>query len=205
MLARASPLHAAVVSRLWAAAPAAAASAASTFPAAAAPRRALHASAPARGLLDSMKSMMGQQTEAAKKAKMGELFAFQLQFILATPAYSLAEHTRLLETLADKAGANSWRTMLMTEAAKSDLAEQLVDLKIGSAFTPAEIAGHRHGSAQSPINGKARARAAAAVGSDVGRVNRYLDNFRQSAMMHEWLHGRKAKGAWGVGVGGGAR
>jgi hypothetical protein len=147
------------------------------------------------GVFDGLKNMVGLQTEVAKKKKMEELFGFQLEFILGTTSYSLAEHTRLLETLAERAGANSWRTMLMTDAAKTDLAEQLVDLKIGAAFTPAEVAGHRHSSAAaSTINGKARARVAAAVGSDVGRVNRFLDNYRQSALMHEWLHGRKAKG-----------
>ena len=187
-------LHAAVVSRLWA--PAAAAGAV------AGARRALHASAPALGLLDGLKTMVGSQTEAAKRKKMEELFAYQLEFILGTPAYSLVDHTRLLEALAAQSGANGWRTMLMTEAAKGELAEQLVDLKIGAAFTPAEVAGHRHGSTASAINGRARARVAAEVGSDVGRVNRFLDNFRQSALMHEWLHTRKAKGAW---LGGGGR
>ncbi len=183
MISRGALLHAAVVSRLW-------------RPAAAlVQRRCLHASAPSRGLLDGLKSMVGTSTEAAKRKKMEELFGYQLEFILGTPAYTLADHTRLLETLAAKSGANSWRTMLMTEAAKGDLAEQLVDLKIGSAFTPEEVAGHRHSSTGSAINGKARARVAAAVGSDVGRVNRFLDNFRQSALMHEWLHSRKAKGA----------
>ena len=159
-------------------------------------RRALHASAPALGLLDGLKSMVGSQTEAAKRKKMEELFAYQLEFILGTPAYSLVDHTRLLEALAAQSGANGWRTMLMTEAAKGELAEQLVDLKIGAAFTPAEVAGHRHNSTASAINGRARARVAAEGGSDVGRVNRFLDNFRQSALMHEWLHTRKAKGAW---------
>lgn len=187
-------LHAAVVSRLWAPAAAAGAGAGA--------RRALHASAPALGLLDGLKSMVGSQTEAAKRKKMEELFAYQLEFILGTPAYSLLDHTRLLEALAAQSGANGWRTMLMTEAAKGELAEQLVDLKIGAAFTPAEVAGHRHGSTASAINGRARARVAAEVGSDVGRVNRFLDNFRQSALMHEWLHTRKAKGAW---LGGRAR
>ena len=181
-------LHAAVVSRLWA--PAAAAGAV------AGARRALHASAPALGLLDGLKTMVGSQTEAAKRKKMEELFAYQLEFILGTPAYSLVDHTRLLEALAAQSGANGWRTMLMTEAAKGELAEQLVDLKIGAAFTPAEVAGHRHGSTASAINGRARARVAAEVGSDVGRVNRFLDNFRQSALMHEWLHSRRAKGAF---------
>ena len=175
-------LHAAVVSRLW-------------QPLASQSRRCLHTSPVRLGVFDGLKNMVGLQTEVAKKKKMEELFGFQLEFILGTPSYSLAEHTRLLETLAERAGANSWRTMLMTDAAKTDLAEQLVDLKIGAAFTPAEVAGHRHSSAAaSTINGKARARVAAAVGSDVGRVNRFLDNYRQSALMHEWLHGRKAKG-----------
>ena len=172
-------LHVAVVSRLW------------SVPLA----RGFHATAASRGMFDGLKAMVGSQTESAKKKKLEELFAYQLKFIMDTPTYTLADHTRLLETLAEQAGANSWRTMLMTEAAKGDLAEQLVDLKIGAAFTPAEVAGHKHSSMTSTINGKARARVAAAVGSDVGRVNRFLDNFRQSALMHEWLHSRKAKGA----------
>jgi hypothetical protein len=156
--------------------------------------RGLHATPAARGIFDGLKSVVGSQTEAAKKKKLGELFAFQLEFILSTPSYTLHDHSRLLETLAEKSGANSWRTMLLTEAAKSDLAEQLVDLKIGTAFTPQEVAGHRHSSITSTINGKAKARVAVEVGSDVTRVNRFLDNFRQSALMHEWLHARKAKG-----------
>ena len=171
-------LHVAVVSRLWSPL-----------------SRGFHATAASRGMFDGLKAMVGSQTETAKKKKLEELFAYQLKFIMDTPTYTLADHTRLLETLAEQAGANSWRTMLMTEAAKGDLAEQLVDLKIGAAFTPAEVAGHKHSSITSTINGKARARVAAAVGSDVGRVNRFLDNFRQSALMHEWLHTRKAKGA----------
>lgn len=38
-------------------------------------------------------------------------------------------------------------------------------------------------------------RLSSAVGVEVARVNRFIDNFEQSATIHKWLQGRKARGA----------
>jgi signal recognition particle GTPase len=106
----------------------------------------------------------------------------------ALSTYTLGDHLGLLEAIADKAGAKGWRTMLLTAAQKSDLEEQLVDLKLSEALTPAEKDNVKL------IDGAARLRAAAQIGVPVARVNKFLDGYAQSATIHTWLRGRKAAG-----------
>lgn len=112
----------------------------------------------------------------------------QLDRLCTLPAYGMSEHLQLLEDIAAAAGATGWRTMLMTDAQKAELAEQLVDLKIGAALSAAERADPKL------LTGKERQRLAGVVGCDAPRVNKFLDSYNQSAMIHKWLAGRKAKG-----------
>jgi hypothetical protein len=112
----------------------------------------------------------------------------QLDFIATSPTYTLADHLKLLEDMADKVGARSWKTMLLSEAQKSELEEQLVDLKLAEVLTPAEKADVRL------VDGAVRARAAAAIGVPVSRVNKFLEGYTQSSAVHRWLVGRKAAG-----------
>jgi len=157
--------------------------------------------APARalGIMDMLRGTAEKSQEKAASSQKTAMFAEQLAFLSSAPAYGLAQHTALLAALAEKAGVNGWRTMLLSDAQKADLSEQLVDLKIGSAFTPAEQADAR------AITPAAKARVAAEVGAPLARVNRFLDGFSQSAVVHKWLQGRKAKGARGEGGRAGAR
>lgn len=195
-------LQAAVVSSLW-----------HTLPHA--PRRFLHATPARLGIMDTLNSLvdratsgartqLAEKTEEQKAAKMEEMWHLQLNFLLASPTYTIADHTKLFTGILDKAtaGTTGWRSMLLTEASKANLADAALDVRIGEAFTSEEVAGHAKtkGSLSSPIDASVRARVAAAVGTDTKRVAKFLDSHRQSALMHSWLQGRKAKGEWRLGV-----
>ena len=186
------PFQAAVISAIWHT-----------------PRRFLHSSIPRYGIMDTLNSLVdrataGARSQMAEKAdvqkaeKMEEMWNLQLEFLIKNPTYSIADHSKMLGSILDKAtaGTTGWRSMLLTDASKANLADSALDVKIGEAFTPDEIAGHEKtkGSLASPINAAVRARVASTVGTDVVRVSKFLDSFRQSAMMHCWLQGRKAKG-----------
>lgn len=141
------------------------------------------------GLLDRLKNMAESKTAEVKEKKKDEIFKSQLEFLTNSPTYGLPDHVNLLSSLADKAGVNGWRTMFLSDLQKNELADQLIDLKIGSAFTPAEQANPRL------ITGREKLRVATEVGTDVTRVNRFMDGFSQSVMIHKWLQGRKTKGS----------
>lgn len=65
---------------------------------------------------------------------------------------------------------------------------QFIDLKLGAALTPSELAD------PATIRRREKLRVAAAVGVEVSRVNKFLDAYQQSLVVHKWLQGRKAKG-----------
>jgi signal recognition particle GTPase len=111
----------------------------------------------------------------------------QLGRLSTLPTYTMDDHLKLLEDISEAAGAKGWKTMLMTEAQKAEMAEQLVDLKIGAVLTPVEKADPKL------LNGKERLRLAATVGCDAARVNKFIDGYNQSAMIHKWLAGRRSK------------
>jgi signal recognition particle GTPase len=117
-----------------------------------------------------------------------KLFIQQMEYMTASPTYTMGDHIKLYETIAEKAGLKGWRTMLLTVAQKAELAEQVVDLKIGAALTDAERANPK------VIDARGKARIAVGVGCDLERVNRFLDNFQQSATIHTWLRGRSERG-----------
>ena len=160
-----------------------------------APRRALHATPSSRGIFDTLRSATAHRVQGNQEKAKAAAFDLQRAFLLSSPTYTLADHQALLEQLADNAGVKSWRTMLMTDAQKSELAENLVDLKIVAAFPQAEAAAYRPRAAAPSIDGRAKERAAKELGTDVARVNRFLANYAQSFAVHEWLQERKAKGA----------
>ena len=161
---------------------------------ASAPSRAFHPSPPAAGIFDSLRTAASSRLTTTQEKAKSAAFDTQRAFLIASPTYTLLDHQRLLEKLADDAGVKSWRTMIMSEAQKSELAENLVDLKIVSAFSPAEAEGYKPRAASPAIDGKAKERAARELGTDVARVNRFLANYAQSYAIHEWLQGRKEKG-----------
>lgn len=111
-----------------------------------------------------------------------------MDFMTTSPTYTLGDHLKLLELIADKSGANGWRKMLLTDAQKSSLEEQLVDLKLIDILTPAEKNDVRL------LDGAARARLATQLGVTVQRVNQFLDGFKQSVNVHKWLATRKSQG-----------
>ena len=155
---------------------------------AAAPSR-LAAPSRAFGIMDTLQGWTSKSATAAVDKKRVDVFTEQLKVLTDSPVYGLAEHCGLLATLADKAGVNGWRTMLLSEAQKADLAEQLIDLKIGDALTPAERADPRS------VTHAVKVRIATSLGTTVERTNKFLDAFNQSSTVHKWLQGRKSKGA----------
>lgn len=147
-----------------------------------------HQSAQRLGMMDNIKSWMGSKTEEAKEKAKEKLFQQQMDFMTTNPTYTMSDHVKLYESMAEKAGVTGWRKMLLTEAQKAELAEQLVDLKIGTELTDVERANVES------LDGKSKVRIAAAVGCEVERVNRFVDSYLQSVKIHGWLQGRKAKG-----------
>ena len=150
----------------------------------------LGGSSPTRslGIMDTIRGYTESSATKASASKRADMFTEQLAFLSSAPVYGLEQHCALLTTLAEKAGVNGWRTMLLSDAQKSDLAEQLIDLKIGEGFSPAERADTRN------ITPAVKARVAASLGTVVPRVNRFLEGFQQSSVVHKWLQTRKSKG-----------
>jgi hypothetical protein len=150
----------------------------------------LGGSSPTRsmGIMDTIRGYTESSATKASASKRADMFSEQLAFLSSAPVYGLEQHCALLTTLAEKAGVNGWRTMLLSDAQKSDLAEQLIDLKIGEGFSPAERADTRN------ITPAVKARVAASLGTVVPRVNRFLEGFQQSSVVHKWLQTRKSKG-----------
>ena len=140
------------------------------------------------GIIDSLRGLTESSATKASASKKADMFSEQLAFLSSAPIYGLEQHCALLESLAEKSGIHGWRTMLLSDAQKADLAEQLIDLKIGEGFTPIERADIRN------ITPAAKVRVAASIGTVLPRVNRFLDGFQQSAIVHKWLQTRKSKG-----------
>jgi signal recognition particle GTPase len=130
---------------------------------------------------------MGNKTDEAKEKAKENLFKQQMDYMTANPTYTMADHVKLYETIAEKAGVTGWKKMLLTDVQKTELAEQLVDLKIGAELTAGECADI------ASVDGKTKARVAAAVGCEQERVNKFVDSYLQSVKIHGWLQGRKAK------------
>jgi len=144
------------------------------------------------------RSQLAESADAKNAEKLEEMWRLQLDFLVKSPTYTISDHSRLLSSILDKAtaGTTGWRSMLLTDATKANLADSALDVRIGEAFTEDEIAGHAktRGSLASPIDAGVRARVAASVGTDLVRVSKFLASYRQSSTMHGWLQGRKAKG-----------
>jgi hypothetical protein len=157
--------------------------------------RALHSSPAALGIFDNLRGMAAAKVATNQDVAKKKSFDIQRIFLADSPTYSLLDHQQLLEKLADNAGVKSWKTMLMSDAQKSELAENLVDLKIVGCLTAAEVSGFKPGGAGGgSIDGKAKERVAKELGTDVARVNRFLGNYLQSFAVHQWLQERKGKG-----------
>ena len=150
----------------------------------------LGGSSPSRcmGIMDTLRSYAGSSGSKASESKKQDMFSEQLAFLSSAPVYGLEQHCALLNSLAEKSGIHGWRTMMLSDAQKADLTEQLIDLKIGDNFTPLERADIRN------ITPAAKVRVAAAIGTVLPRINRFLDGFQQSQMVHKWLQTRKSKG-----------
>ena len=158
-------------------------------------RAAFHSSPPASGIFDSMRDALSSKVATNQDVAKKKSFEVQRTFLAESPSYTLTDHQTLLDKLADNAGVKSWRTMLMSDAQKTEMAENLVDLKIVACLTPAEVASFKPGSAiASAIDGRTKERVAKELGTDVARVNRFLGNYTQSFAVHQWLQERKGKG-----------
>lgn len=155
--------------------------------------RGFHSSSSSRGIFDTLRDFASSRVATNQDVAKKKTFDLQRAFLADSPSYTLLDHQALLERIADNAGVKSWKTMMMSDAQKSELAENLVDLKIVACFTAAEVAAFKPGSA-SGIDGKAKERAAKELSTDVARVNRFLANYTQSFAVHQWLQERKAKG-----------
>lgn len=79
------------------------------------------------------------------------------------------------------------KSLLMTSDQKAKMDDAFLDLKVAEALTPAEIAD------PSLIGRREKLRVAGAAGTEVARVNRFLDAFEQSKNVHRWLASRKAR------------
>ena len=154
-----------------------------------APRLAAPAPRRGMGIMDRLSAFVSRGAASAEDAKKEEAFKWQMDFMLGQPAYTLAEHFALLESLAARSGATGWRKMLLTDAQKGELEEHLVDLKLADLLTPAEKADPR-----GLVDGAARARLAAQLGVPAARVNRFMAAFEQAAAVHGWLLARRAAG-----------
>lgn len=142
------------------------------------------------GILDRLKSGIAQGFSEKTEAKKQELFQFQLDTLISSPTYTLADHQRTMTTVAEKAGILNpgWKGLLMSKDQEAEREEQLLDIKILGALTPAEIADH------TIMHRREKLRVAAAVPCDVARVNKCLDGYEQSAIVHRWVLSRKARG-----------
>ncbi len=158
--------------------------------------RGFHTSPPARGIFDTMRDAVASRVSSNQDVAKKKSFDIQRSFLADSPTYTLTDHQALLDKMADNAGVKGWRTMLMSDAQKSEMAEQLVDLKIVACLTPAEVAAFKPGTAAATaaIDGRAKERVAKELGTDVARVNRFLSNYTQSFAVHQWLAERRAKG-----------
>ena len=158
-------------------------------------RAAFHSSPRASGIFDTMRDALSSKVATNQDVAKKKSFDVQRAFLAESPSYTLVDHQTLLDKLADNAGVKSWRTMLMSDAQKTEMAENLVDLKIVACLTPAEVASFKPGTAiASAIDGRAKERVAKELGTDVARVNRFLGNYTQSYAVHQWLQERKGKG-----------
>lgn len=120
-----------------------------------------------------------------------ELAKKQLELMQAIDSYTLAEHTRVMKWTAESSGIKPTgiQALLRTSEQQKELEEAvLTDVKIGEAVTPAESAN------PASIQRKEKLRIAAAAGTDVSRVNKFLDGFEQSKSVHAWIQSRKKRG-----------
>jgi len=56
----------------------------------------------------------------------GEIFQEQLTFLATNPTYNMADHLRVLDTTAEKAGLKSqWQALLRTKSQQAEMEEQV--------------------------------------------------------------------------------
>jgi signal recognition particle GTPase len=145
-------------------------------------------SAASRGVLDRLRSFTDSRTKEAQDAKRAEVFKAQLDFLAACESYGMAEYVKSLEMTKAAVEPSGVRSMLLSAEQKSTLEDAFIDVKIGAALTPAEVAD------PALLGRREKLRAAGAAGCDVARVNRFLDAFEQSRNVHRWIRKRRERG-----------
>ena len=140
------------------------------------------------GLLDRLRAGVTEGFKDKAEEKKREMFALQLDFLATSPTYTMFDHVGVLKRMQEAAGAGGWKAALRTAAQQAEIDEAFVDVRIGEA-----LSGEEAGDPAS-VRRREKLRIAGAAGVEVARVNKFMDGYDQSKMVHAWIQGRKARG-----------
>lgn len=153
--------------------------------------RFISSSAPRFGLMDRLQSWAMDGQKKKQEEKMQKLAQQQLEMMQQVSEYTLREHGRIIKWSADASGVKPTgiQALLRTDEQQKELEEAVLqDVKIAECITDEEAGD------PSRIQRKEKLRIAAAAGTDVTRVNKFLGGYEQSKTVHAWMMSRKKRG-----------